>query len=70
VATSKVINTITDTGFNTPAQVAAHPSGKKVYVTNKGGNSVSVIDTATNTVTKTIPAGQAPTGISVAPVKL
>jgi YVTN family beta-propeller protein len=35
--------------------VGALADGSKVYVTNSGDNTVSVIDTATNTVTATIP---------------
>src|ERR1044072_2664410 len=36
------------------------------YVTNSGNNTVSVIDTATNTVVATIPVGS-PQGIAVTP---
>src|SRR4029079_3355089 len=37
------------------------------YVTNSGNNTVSVIDTATNTVVATIPVGTSPDGIAVTP---
>ena len=37
-----------------PSGVAVSPDGSKVYVTNVGTNTVSVIDTATNAVTATI----------------
>ena len=37
------------------------------YVTNGGDNTVSVIDTATNTVVATIPVGSSPQGIAVTP---
>jgi YVTN family beta-propeller protein len=37
------------------------------YVTNSGDNTVSVIDTATNTVTATVPAGNTPYEISASP---
>jgi len=37
--------------------VAVSPDGTRVYVTNNKDNSVSVIDTATNLVTATIPVG-------------
>ncbi|WP_248698047.1 hypothetical protein [Methanosarcina acetivorans] len=33
-----------------PYKVAVNPQGTKVYVTNVGSNTVSVIDTATNSV--------------------
>jgi YVTN family beta-propeller protein len=39
----------------------------KAYVTNIDDNTVSVIDTATNTVTATVPVGLAPQGIVVTP---
>ena len=37
------------------------------YITNTGSNSVSVIDTATNTVVATVPVGFAPLGVAVNP---
>jgi YVTN family beta-propeller protein len=43
------------------------PDRSKVYVTNQGDNTVSVIDTATNTVTATIPVGSGPSGVAVTP---
>ena len=39
-----------------------------MYVTNSGGNTVSVIDTNTNTVVSTIPVGSQPIGIAFDPV--
>jgi len=50
-----------------PAGVAVNPTGTKVYVTNSGSNTVSIIDTATNTVTATVPAGNYPFGVAVTP---
>src|ERR1700746_3195004 len=38
-----------------------------VYAPNTGNNNVSVINTATNTVTATIPVGPSPIGIVVSP---
>ncbi len=40
--------------------VAVTPDGSKVYVANENSNTVSVIATATNTVTATIPVGDGP----------
>jgi YVTN family beta-propeller protein len=40
---------------------------QNAYITNQGSNTVSVIDTATNTVTATIPVGSQPVGVAVAP---
>jgi YVTN family beta-propeller protein len=37
------------------------------YVTNAGANTVSVIDTATNTVVATVPVGVNPTGVAITP---
>lgn len=45
-----------------------HPAGTFVYVTNSGSNTVSVINTATNTVVKTVPVGTVPVGVAVHPV--
>ena len=37
------------------------------YITNNSGNTVSIIDTASNTVTATIPVGLSPNGVGVHP---
>ena len=50
-----------------PYAVAVDPATNTAYVTNFGGNSVSVIDTATNTVTATIEVGNSPQGVAVDP---
>ena len=52
-----------------PLGIAVTPDGKKVYVTNAESDNVSVIDTATNTVTATVNAGIYPTGIVIVPLK-
>jgi YVTN family beta-propeller protein len=54
-------------GGNYPYGVAVSPDGTKVYVTNEGSNTVSVIDTATNNVTASVPVGINPQGIAVTP---
>lgn len=43
-----------------PTRVPVHPIGAFVYGANIGSNSVSVIDTATNTVTATVKVGEGP----------
>jgi len=63
-------------GIN-PEQVVVTPDGSTVYVTNNGrfvssgephvGDSVSVISTATNTVTSTIQVGRHPSGLAITP---
>src|SRR5215831_11877612 len=45
----------------------APSSAQNAYITNSGSNTVSVIDTATNTVVSTIPVGTAPAGVAVTP---
>jgi YVTN family beta-propeller protein len=45
-----VIATVPAPGSGVPMGVAVTPDGEKVYVANLSDNSVSVINTATNTV--------------------
>jgi len=44
-----------------------HPDGKRVFVSNGGDASVSVIDTASDTVVATIPVGQRPWNMALTP---
>src|SRR3989475_11434648 len=39
----------------------------QAYITNLNDNTVSVIDTASNTVTATVPVGTFPNGVAVTP---
>jgi YVTN family beta-propeller protein len=50
-----------------PIGVAVTPNGAYAYVTNNEGNTVSVINTATNTVTATITGFNYPLGVAVTP---
>ena len=50
-----------------PSGVAVTPDGSTVYVTNFQNNTVSVIATASNTVTATIPVGNNPFGVTASP---
>jgi YVTN family beta-propeller protein len=50
-----------------PWDVALTPDGRHAYITNTGSDSVSVIDTASNTITATIPVDQGPEGVALAP---
>jgi len=45
----------------------SHPGWKKIYVTNYDSNNVSVIDTATNSVTTNVPVDGVLNGIAVSP---
>ncbi|MFF1626199.1 beta-propeller fold lactonase family protein [Streptomyces sp. NPDC058272] len=49
------------------ATPAAAQDNTFAYVTNDSSGTVSVIDTATNTVTATIPVGTAPQGVALTP---
>jgi YVTN family beta-propeller protein len=50
-----------------PQGVAITPDGARAYVTNVHPGTVSVIDTATNTVTATITVGDVPRGVAITP---
>jgi len=43
----------------------APSSAQNAYITNSGSNTVSVIDTATNTVVSTIPVGSGPDAFGI-----
>jgi YVTN family beta-propeller protein/autotransporter-associated beta strand protein len=69
-----VIDTPTGTAASSPLAVGAGPqvaavSGDEsvVYVTNETADNVSVINTATGAVTATIPVGNDPVGVVLAP---
>jgi YVTN family beta-propeller protein len=47
--------------------VAVTLDGSKVYITNQLSNTVSVIDSASNTVTATVSVGTIPFGVAVTP---
>jgi YVTN family beta-propeller protein len=47
--------------------VAITPDGTRAYVANRFSNTVSVIDTATNTVLSTIPVGPLPLWVAITP---
>jgi YVTN family beta-propeller protein len=47
--------------------VAVHPDGSRVYISNGGEASVSVIDVASNTVLATVPVGQRPWNMALTP---
>ena len=50
-----------------PSAVAVRPDGARAYVTNSLSNSVSVLDTATNTVVATVAVGAQPQGVAIRP---
>ena len=54
---------------DSPYSIGITPDGKHVYVSNNSGNTISIINTGTNTVEKTITSGllDGPDGISFTP---
>jgi YVTN family beta-propeller protein len=48
-----------------PMGVVVSPDGRRVYVANGRGGTVSVIDAASNTVRSTVAVGQRPWGIAL-----
>ncbi|MCH7883579.1 YncE family protein, partial [Patescibacteria group bacterium] len=50
-----------------PHEVAVTPDGSRIYVTDRATPIVSVIDTATNRIVKTIAVGIGPGGIAITP---
>ncbi|MFD8738261.1 YncE family protein [Streptomyces sp. NPDC059618] len=50
-----------------PQAAQAVPPGTYAYVTNFNANTVSVINTATDTVVATVPVGLEPLGVAVSP---
>ncbi len=52
---------------NVPYAIQADREGKRVFVSNRGSNSISVIDVGTRQVIAEIPVGRRPSGIAVEP---
>ena len=52
---------------NSPIWVAVSPDGRRAYITDFRSDSVSVIDTATDTVIAAISVGVGPRGVVVSP---
>ena len=62
-----IASTITVGAGAALAGITFSPDGKTAYVVDRGTNAVSVIDTASDTVTKQISGLDSPTGIAVSP---
>jgi YVTN family beta-propeller protein len=52
--------TTTIDGLNLPLDVSVHPDGTRLYITNTGNDTVSVIDAATYALIETIEVGSQP----------
>jgi len=50
-----------------PDGLAVHPDGTRVYVANEMENTISIIDTLTNTNIGTVPVGSGPIAVTVHP---
>ncbi|WP_262041035.1 IPT/TIG domain-containing protein [Streptomyces sp. Isolate_219] len=50
-----------------PQGITLSPDGARAYVANRGSDTVSVIDTVTDTVTATIPTGAGPSFVGISP---
>lgn len=67
LATNKLVKTITDASFSEPYTITINADGTKVYVTNSNSTTITIIDTATNTVTGTIGGFDGPSGMVITP---
>lgn len=50
-----------------PQAITLSPDGARAYVANRGSDTISVIDTATSTVTDTVPTGAGPGIVALTP---
>jgi len=66
-ASTYVLSSAITSGFTNPYGAAATPDGTEVWVTDSGTNIVSVIATATNTITGTVVVGIYPHGVAITP---
>jgi YVTN family beta-propeller protein len=67
-STNEEIGDAIDVG-DQPVGLAVTPDGSRVYVANQGTgpSTVSVIDTASDTVIATVPVGEGPAGVAITP---
>ena len=65
-APNPVVSGTVSVGYK-PQGIAVTPDGSKVYVTNYGGDNVSVISTATKTVIGTVDVGSYPYDVAITP---
>ncbi|MEU4804783.1 YncE family protein [Actinosynnema sp. NPDC023587] len=66
-ATDAVTSTLSDSSGNSPYGVGVAFDGSRGYVTNVRNNTLTVIDTPTNTVDAAVPVGDGPAGVVVSP---
>ncbi|MEU5696802.1 cytochrome D1 domain-containing protein [Actinosynnema sp. NPDC020468] len=66
-ATNAVTSTLTDSNGDSPYGVGVAFDGARGYVTNVRNNTLTVIDTPTNTIDAAVPVGDGPAGVVVSP---
>lgn len=62
-----VEETIHDTSFNEPFRISITPNGKRAYVANSDGTTLSIIDTKNNKVIGLIHGFDGPSGVGITP---
>ena len=62
-----VKTTIFDSSFNQPYTITVNPAGTRAYVTNSNSTTITMIDTATNTVIGVIDGFDGPSGMAITP---
>ena len=65
--TTGTVTIISDASFNHPSSATPNAAGTFVYVTNEGSTTISIITTASNTVTGTITGFNAPIAMVITP---
>jgi len=60
-----VKTTIFDSSFNQPYTITVNPAGTRAYVTNSNSTTITMIDTATNTVIGVIDGFDGPSGMVI-----
>ncbi|ONI80582.1 hypothetical protein ALI22I_45765 [Saccharothrix sp. ALI-22-I] len=66
-ATNAVTNTLIDSNGDSPYGVGVAFDGTRGYVTNVRDDTLTIIDTPTNTVDAAVPVGDGPAGVAVSP---
>ena len=61
------VTTIYDPSFSQPYTVTINASGTRAYVSNSNGTTITIIDTASNTVIGTIGGFDGPSGFEITP---
>ena len=67
LSTNLPLTTINHASFNEPYTITLNATGTKAYVTNSNSTTITIIDTATNTVSGTIGGFDGPSGMVITP---